>query len=322
MSQTPVVPDGPRRSGDRTVVWLPVPPEDIDDLPEDLDYVHWDGRGSYPTDPTQVDFYAPPITKDFEVLLRPLPQMEQLRVVQALSAGVDHLVPHLPPGVALCNARGVHDTSTAELALTLILASLRGIPGFVRAQDAEQWQAGLRPTLFSKTVLIIGYGSIGAAIEELLRPFGCEVVRVARTQRTSVQGVVHATSALPKLLPESDVVLLCVPLTEETRGMVGVDFLALMQDGALLVNVARGPVVDTKALLTELESGRLQAALDVTDPEPLPVGHPLWNAPGVLISPHAGAFTSALLPHVRRLLSAQLRRFARGEQLHNLAQSA
>lgn len=322
MTQACAAPDDTPYDRNRPVVWLPVPPDEIDGLPGDLHCVHWDGRGAYPTDPARVGFYAPPLTKDADVLVRPLPRMARLRVVQALSAGVDHLTPHLPAGVALCNARGLHDASTAELALTLTLASLRGVPEFVRSQDAEEWRGGLRPTLFGRKVLIVGYGSIGAAVDELLSPFGCEVVRVARTERHTAHGVVHATSALPDLLPVSDVVILTVPLTEETRGLAGADFLAAMKDGALLVNVARGPVVDTKALLAEVESGRIQAALDVTDPEPLPAGHPLWNAPGVLITPHVGAFTSALLPGVRELLGAQLRRFARGERLQNLVRSA
>jgi phosphoglycerate dehydrogenase-like enzyme len=322
LTRKSVMSDDRRHGGGRTLVWLPLPPEEIDDLPCGLDYAHWNGGDAYPTSPAHVGFYAPPITKDIEVVLRPLPHMKRLRVVQALSAGVDHLVPHLPAEVTLCNAHGVHDASTAELALTLTLASLRGVPDFVRSQDSERWHSGFHPSLFGRRVLIIGYGSIGAAIEDRLHPFGCEVARVARTARQSRRGVVHGPSALAELLPKSDVVILSLPLTEQTRGMAGVRFLASMKDGALLVNVARGPVVDTKALLAELESGRIQAALDVTDPEPLPVGHRLWAAPGVLISPHAGAFTSALLPHVKRLLSAQMHRFARGAQLENLVSRA
>jgi phosphoglycerate dehydrogenase-like enzyme len=202
---------------------------------------HWNGTGAYPTSPADVGFYAPPITKDNAVILRPLPQMKRLRVVQALSAAVDHLVPHLPADVTLCNARGVHDASTAELALTLILASLRGVPDFVHSQDAERWDSGYHPSLFGQRVLIVGYGSVDAAIEDRLRPFGCDVARVARTDRLSPHGIVHAPSAQSELLPKSDVVILSMPLTEQTRGMAGTHFLAAMQDGALLVNVARGP---------------------------------------------------------------------------------
>ncbi len=181
----------------------------------------------------------------------------------------------------LCNARGVHEASTAELALALTLASLRGIPGFVRAQQQERWQGDFHPALADRSVLIVGYGAIGSAIEDRLTPFELtRVARVARSARTTARGPVHQLAELPALLPEADVVILSTPLNETTRHLVDAEFLARMKDGALLVNVARGPVVDTKALLAELESGRITAALDVTDPEPLPQGHPLWHAPG------------------------------------------
>ncbi|MFE1995047.1 2-hydroxyacid dehydrogenase [Streptomyces parvulus] len=306
-----------RSAGERRIAWLPVPAEEMDGLPADLDYASWDGRGPYPTDPARVSFYAPPLTTDTAVILRPLPRMSQLRVIQALSAGVDYLLPHVRPEVLLCNARGVHDASTAEMALTLTLASLRGVPDFVRNQGSGHWRQAIRPSLHGATVLIVGYGSIGAAIEERLRPFGCEVERVARTPRLTAAGRVHSTSDLRDLLPQADVVILSVPLTGQTRHLADATFLGSMKDGALLVNVARGAVADTGALLAEVRTGRIRAALDVTDPEPLPPGHALWTAPGVLISPHAGAFTSAMLPHVKRLLGSQLRRFADGRELDN-----
>ncbi|MEU8876394.1 2-hydroxyacid dehydrogenase [Streptomyces javensis] len=306
----------------RDLVWLPIPPEEIDGLPDTLEYAHWDGGEDFPTDPARCAFYCVPYMKPPQVCTRPLPVMTNLRVVQTLTAGIDHIKPalaDLAPGVRLCNARGVHDASTAELALTLILASLRGVPDFVRGQDAEEWRSGFRPALADKSVLIVGYGAIGSAIEDRLVPFECErVARVARSPRTTERGPVHPIDELPRLLPEADVVVLVTPLTEATRGLVGTEFLSRMKDGALLVNVSRGAVVDTKALLTELESGRLRAALDVTDPEPLPVGHPLWHAPGVLISPHVGGPTSAFLPRAKRLLRDQLHRYARGESLAHL----
>jgi phosphoglycerate dehydrogenase-like enzyme len=321
-------------------VWLPIPPAEIGGLPEGPEYVFWDGAADFPADPASAAFYAVPYMKPPEVTARPLPEMTGLRVVQTLSAGVDHVTPYLsqlPSGVRLCNARGVHEASTAELTLALILASLRGIPRFVQGQEAEEWHAGFYPALADRTVMIIGYGSIGAAIEDRLAPFECErIVRVARTARPSPattlptkrsalppsieppRGPVHALSELPELLPTADVVILSTPLTEATKGLAGADFLARLKDGALLVNMARGPVVDTKALLAELESGRIQAALDVTDPEPLPAGHPLWHAPGVLISPHVGGSTSAFLPRAKRLLRAQVGRFVAGEPLENV----
>ncbi|MGW2305094.1 2-hydroxyacid dehydrogenase [Streptomyces sp. NPDC001809] len=303
-------------------VWLPIPADEIDDLPEPgasgLNYRFWDGGPDFPADPVRCAFYVVPYMKGSEIAVRPMAAMTSLRVVQTLSAGIDHVTPGLdalPAGVAVCNAKGVHEASTAELTLALILASLRGIPGFVRGQDAEQWRAGFYPALADKSVLIVGYGSIGAAIEDRLAPFECaRVARVARSARTTARGEVHALTELPALLPEADVVVLSTPLTPATRHLVDAGFLGRMKDGALLVNVARGPVVDTAALLKEVESGRITAALDVTDPEPLPAGHPLWHAPGVLISPHVGGSTSAFMPRAKRLVAAQLRRFAAGEQ--------
>lgn len=307
-----------------TDVWLPIPPAQIDNLPDAFTYHFWDGDEEFPADPADCCFYVVPYMKGQAVAVRPLAEMPRLRVVQTLTAGIDHVataVQDLPAGTLLCNARGVHDASTAELALALTLAALRQLPSFVRAQDAEEWSPGVHEALADKTVLIVGHGAIGAAVEERLVPFEVEeVLRVARSERTAPRGPVHALDRLPELLPRADVVILCTPLTEETRGLAGAGFLSRMKDGALLVNVARGGVVETKSLLAELESGRLRAALDVTDPEPLPAGHPLWHAPGTLITPHVGGPTSAFLPRAKRLLRAQLDRWAAGEPLaHTVA---
>ncbi|MGX1546554.1 2-hydroxyacid dehydrogenase [Streptomyces adustus] len=303
-------------------VWLPIPPDEIEGLPQGPAYLFWNGEADFPADPADCAFYVVPYMKPAAVGLRPLPAMSSLQVVQTLSAGTDNVEPglkHLRPGVQLCNARGVHDASTAELALALILASLRGIPDFVRAQDQGRWAGGFRPALADKNVLVVGYGAIGEAIEDRLVPFEvARVARVARSERTTARGPVHPLTELPALLPEADVVVLSTPLTESTRGLVDGDFLARMKDGALLVNVARGPVVDTEALLGELESGRITAALDVVDPEPLPPGHPLWHAPGVLISPHVGGPTSAFLPRAKRLLVDQLGRFVNRQPLRHV----
>lgn len=307
-------------------VWLPVPPEDVDGLPDGPCYRHWDGKTEYPADPADCAFYVLPYLAAPERVLRPLAQMTRLEVLQTLTAGVDHVLPSvadLPRGARLCNARGVHDASTAELALALILASLRGLPDFVRAQDDGAWRQGFRPALADRTVLIVGYGAIGAAIEDRLLPFEvAHVLRVARTARTAAHGPVRPLAELPRLLPQADVVVLATPLTDATRGLVDADFLARMRDGALLVNIARGAVVDTSALLAELESGRLRAALDVTDPEPLPPDHPLWRAPGTLITPHVGGPTSAFLPRATRLVRDQLTRWAAGEPLANVVAEA
>jgi phosphoglycerate dehydrogenase-like enzyme len=298
---------------------LPYAPDRIGGLPEEVDAAVWDGVAPPPPQEVLdgVEFFCLPYMTGGAALplLRRLPA---LRVVQTLTAGVDDVLPHLPVGVTCCNAHGLHDASTAELAATLILASLRGIPQAVRRQDAEDWQQKFHPSLADRTVLIVGYGSIGAALEQRLLPFECDVVRVARSARPAPHGPVHALDELPALLPAADVVVLLVPLTEQSRGLAGKDFLGRMKDGALLVNVARGAVVDTGALLGELESGRLRAALDVTDPEPLPAGHPLWHAPNVLITPHIGGPSSAFLPRALRLLRSQLLLDLAGEPLSHV----
>ncbi len=305
----------------RADVWLPIRTDEIEGLPDGLNYRFWDADQDFPADPADCAFAVVPYMKRKEDVVRPLPHMRSVRVVQTLSAGTDHVQPALagmPPGIVLCNARGVHEASTAELTLALILASLRGIPFFVEGQGLQEWRAGFYPALADKSVLIVGYGSIGAAVEDRLVPFECaRVTRVARSARTTERGEVLPFPELPALLPGADVVVLSMPLTKSTRGLVNAGFLSRMKDGALLVNVARGPVVDTQALLAELESGRLRAALDVTDPEPLPSGHPLWHAPGCLISPHVGGSTSAFLPRAKRLLRSQFTRFVDGDPLGN-----
>jgi phosphoglycerate dehydrogenase-like enzyme len=290
-------------------VWVPYE-EVVARLPASLAVDVYDGSTTPPGSLDQVDFYVAPYTFD----LRPLElmgEMPKLRVVQLLTAGYEHVRPYLPEGVTLCNAGPLHNTSTAELAVTLMLASLRGVPDFVRGQDAGDWRHRRWDSLADRTVLIVGYGGIGAAVERRLAGFEVEVLRVARRPRAGVAGL----SDLPELLPRADVVVLCVPLDDQTRGMVGADFLARMRDGALLVNVARGGVVDTGALVSEVVSGRLRAALDVTDPEPPPPGHPLWTAPGVLLSPHVGGNSTAFLPRTHRLIVEQLGRYAAGEPL-------
>jgi len=297
------------------LVWLPFDPVDLGPPPEGLRYEQVvPGELDEPlTSVTEVQFYVPPYGFT-EADSAVVPMMRSLKVVQTMTAGVEHVRPHVPAGVLLCNGRGIHDASAAELAMTLLLASLRGVPGYVRAQDAKEWAPGTRPALADSTVLIVGYGAVGAAFERRLAGFEVDVVRVARSSREGV----HAFHELPSLLPEADVVVLIVPLTDETRGMVDSAFLARMRDGALLVNVARGLVVDTDALVAELQAGRICAALDVTDPEPLPREHPLWTCPNVLVSPHVGGATSAMEPRAYRLVRDQLARFATGEPLANV----
>lgn len=293
-------------------VWLPFAAAELGELPDRVaveEYVD----GEPPASVAQVEFFVPGYDTDLD-LSTLLPRMSSLKVLQTQTAGVDNVVGLVPKGATLCNARGVHDASTAELAVALMLASLRGIPDFVRAQDDGRWMHDTRPALADHRVLIVGYGSIGAALERRLQGFECDVVRVARRPRDRV----HGWAELPELLPKADVVVLLVPLTEQTTRLVDEDFLGRMQDGALLVNVARGKVVDTQALSAECGAGRLRAALDVTDPEPLPPEDPLWRCPGVLISPHVGGATTAMRPRVNALIRDQLRRYVAGEPLVNV----
>jgi phosphoglycerate dehydrogenase-like enzyme len=295
------------------LVWLPFDPDLLGDPPRSLRYEVVDPTDRVPASVGEVEFYVTPYMVG-TAIADVLPRMTSLRVVQTLSAGVDNVRGQVPRGVQLCNGRGIHDTSTAELALTLILASLRGVPDFVRAQDRHDWIQGWRPALADKRVLLVGYGAIGAAIEARLVPFETDVVRVARRAREGVRPI----EELPGLLPDADVVVLVVPLTDDTRGLVDAGFLAAMKDGAVLVNVARGAVVDTSALIAELDRGRIRAAIDVTDPEPLPDDHPLWDAPNLLITPHVGGASSAMWPRAHRLVRDQLHRYAAGEPLVNV----
>ena len=299
------------------LVWLPFDPVELGAVPDGLRFEVVDPTEHVPDTVGEVRFYVPPYqvgSRVGEVLRR----MTSLEVVQTLTAGVDNVREHVPEGVLLCNGRGIHDTSTAELAVTLVLASLRGVPGFVRDQDRHAWRPGWHPALADRRVLIVGYGAVGEAVERRLLPFEVEVVRVARSARDGV----HPITDLPRLLPEADVVVLAVPLTGETRSLVDAGFLAAMKDGALLVNVARGAVVDTDAVVTALHGGRLHYATDVADVEPLPADHPLWDAPNLLVSPHVGGASSAMWPRAHRLVREQLERYAAGEPLVNVMTGA
>lgn len=299
------------------LVWLPFDPALLGDPPEGLRYEVVDPTEHVPDSVGDVRFYVPPYQVGPRVA-EVLPRMSSLEVVQTLTAGVDNVRAHVPDGVLLCNGRGIHDTSTAELAVTLTLASLRGIPGFVRDQDRHAWNTGWHPALADKRVLLVGYGAVGEAIERRLLPFEVEVVKVARSARDGV----HPIGELPALLPHADVVVLVVPLTDETRGLVDAAFLGAMKEGALLVNVARGAVVDTDALVAALHAGRISAATDVAEFEPLPADHPLWEAPNLLISPHVGGASSAMWPRAHRLVRDQLHRYAAGEELVNVMSGA
>jgi phosphoglycerate dehydrogenase-like enzyme len=297
----------------RQLVWLPFDPVELGDPPSGLRYEIVRSLESAPASVGEVEFFVLPYPSGPK-LASLLPKLGSLKVVQALSAGVESIRTLIPESVVLCNGRSIHAPATAEFAVTLMLASLRGIPRFLEQQRRCEWDDGgeLLPT--AQRIAIVGYGTIGSAIEARLAPFGFEIVRVARRAREGVYGFAD----LATLLPTLDVVILAVPLTSETRGLVDASFLASLKDDALVVNIARGPVVVTHDIVAALQSGRVRYAADVTDPEPLPPGHPLWAAPNVVITPHVASSTSLLWPRAYTLVREQLRRFADGEPLANV----
>lgn len=281
-------------------------------LPDGAQVVTWDGSGHPPGD---VEFWVPTyMFADDARRDEAFAALPRLRVVQLVSAGADVWVGNVPRGVLLCDGRGIHGSSTAEWVLTAILSVVREFPRFLRAQDERRWDPVTTDELAGKRVLVVGAGDLGENVARRLRAFDAEPIMVARTKRDGVHGV----DDLPSLLPAADVVVIVVPLTEQTRGLVDARFLAAMADHALFVNAARGPVVVTDALVAELTSGRLRAALDVTDPEPPPADHPLWDAPNLLLTPHVGGGVLGFEKRAFRLVREQILRYLAGEPLINV----
>lgn len=237
-----------------------------------------------------------------------------VQVIQTLTAGFDSVLPHIPSGVTLCNLSRVHDSGTAELAVALTLSVLRDLPQTVRAHDRAEWHTYFSRSLADKQVLLIGYGEVGKATERRLSGFECDITRVASSARDGVHGINDVLS----LVPEADVIILTVPLNEGTRGLVDAQFLAAMKDGSVLINVARGPVVVTDALIAELKTGRISAGIDVTDPEPIPAGHELWTVPNLMITPHIGGETDTYEPRARKRIHRQLDLWLAGEPLESV----
>ncbi|MDR3774439.1 MAG: 2-hydroxyacid dehydrogenase [Terracidiphilus sp.] len=273
--------------------------------------------------------------------MRTWPKLRGVRLVLSLMAGTEWIPRTVGPHVTICNARGAHNISTAEWTLASILATLKHFPFFLEVQRSGQWKrrfeasahyatisGDARPLyppvmleeLTEKKVLLVGYGSIGKEIERMLAPFHVDLLRVARSARTEPK--VHPVSELDSLLPKAQVVILILPATPESNKLIGARQLALMPQGALLVNAARGPIVDTDALVEALNAGRIRAALDVTDPEPLPEGHPLWSCPNLLITPHVGGSSPQFAPRALGIAADELRRYLAGEPLQNVVQAA
>jgi phosphoglycerate dehydrogenase-like enzyme len=264
-------------------------------------------------DLSAITFYVPSYMGGRAALEKTL-HMPNLSVLQMPNAGYDDALEFIRPGMTLCNGRGIHDASTAELAVGLTIASLRGFPELIRAQDAGLWKHARYQSINDKRIGIVGFGSIGQTIAKNLSGFDVEVIGFSQSGRDGSVTMDQFDTYLPTL----DVVILILPLNDGSRGLFGAKRLAALKDGALLVNVARGPIVDTDALVAELNSGRISAALDVTDPEPLPEGHPLWKAKNVFIAPHVGGNTSAFEPRARKLVEAQLQRISAGINLENI----
>jgi phosphoglycerate dehydrogenase-like enzyme len=307
-------------------------PEEIDPslfryLPEGVDVTR---IGKVLTGELHLDMWVLPLHPKQAAAARP--HIRSVHVVQSQYAGVDAFLSFVPPGATLCDAQGVHDIPVAEWIVAAILASLKYIPFYVHLQAAGDWKQrigaetlylgthpgeqpktppALADELTGKTVLIVGYGSIGRATEERLKPFDVNVLRIGRRRRDGVE----PADRLDDLLPHADIVILLVPLTEQTRGFMNGKRLAAMKHGALLVNAARGPVVETEALVKALHSGRIHATVDVTDPEPLPLGHPLWSAPNLLITPHIAGSSPGMMDRVMRFIGDQCRRYIAGEPL-------
>lgn len=287
----------------------------LSDLSDRVDLVLWDLFTPLPADiAARVEVIAIPHYCVQVERWQNLGGLPNLRYVLLPSAGYEHALPWIPDGVTLCNGRGVHSAATAELAVGLVLASQRGLVDAIDAQREGRWSTPRLSSLADRRVVVVGAGSLANAIVDRLRPFEVAITQVARTARDGVRSV----DELVSLLPDADIVVLAVPGSPSTRHLMDAEALAALPDGALVVNVARGPVVDTDALLAELQAGRLRAALDVTDPEPLPAEHPLWYAPNTIITAHQGGNTGAVYPRVAALVRRQLEHILAGEDLENV----
>ena len=296
-----------------TVVWTQWP--DLK-LPAGVTHLPTDGIAPAAGDIDKVEFYVPRYMGG-PAAIAMIPDMKGLKIIQSPNAGVDDVLKIRPEGVTLCNAAGVHDASTAELAVALSIASRRGFADFAADQTAGRWVHVRKPSLADSNVAIVGYGNIGKMIGTMLENFEVSVTAFSRSGKDGALTFDH----FDRMLPTFDVIILIVPLNDQTRHLMNAQRLAAMKNGSALINVARGAVVDTEALIAELNSGRITAGLDVTDPEPLPAGHPLWSTKNVIITPHVGGDSEAFTPRGRKLVEEQLARYASGQPLlHIVAQ--
>ncbi len=307
------------------LIWASDRPErDALELPDGVELVTVPRDPGEDPDLARVEVLVPPYRS--RRVLDALPEMSALRLVQSLESGIEWLLPHVPTGVTVCNSRGAHDAAVAEWVLGVVLAMQRKLPEHLHAQRQAlwrdvvrrgEWQPPFAGDLEGSTVLIVGHGSIGAAVERRLNPFGVEILRVARRERPGVQAV----SELPSLLPRADVIVLLVPLSSETEGLIGADEIGTMKPGALLVNAGRGLLVDQEALTEALCEERIRAALDVTDPEPLPADHRLWSAPNLLLTPHMAGDTPRRFRRSWQFVGEQVERLIEGRPLENVVQT-
>jgi phosphoglycerate dehydrogenase-like enzyme len=282
----------------------------------DLDVLVWDWQGEPPAGAETAEIVVPPYGGS-PVDPNRLAELPAARVVQLLSAGYEPWPPVLPPGVTLCNGRGVHGASTAELALGGLIAVLRDLPRYAEQQRQGTWAPHQGDGLDGRRVLVLGAGDIGERVAAAVTALGATATLVGRTAR----GQVRSIDEVPALLPDQDVVVVALPHAPETHHLVDAAFLAALPDGAAVVNVGRGPIVDTDALLAELRAKRLRAFLDVVDPEPLPAGHPLWQAPNLVLTPHVGGGTSGWQQRANALLRAQVQRYLAAEPLANVVRT-
>jgi phosphoglycerate dehydrogenase-like enzyme len=301
----------------RPVVWLPAstPSPEVESLSSIAELRLYPAAGALPGDgPLEADLLV--ASAGWARAIEVAGQLQRLGAIQTITAGVDRMVDQVPPGVVLCDAAGVHDVPVAEWVVLAILAAQRNLPVYLDAQRAGEWRRE-RETgrdLVDAVVVLVGAGAIGRAVEARLVPFGVRIERVARRPRPDV----HPMTELRSILPAADIVVILLPLTEATRGIIDAEAIAAMKPGALLVNAARGPIISSDAMTAAVLAGRIRVALDVTEPEPLPAEHPLWSAPGALITPHVASDVVREQERVWRLVRDQVGRLARGEGLANV----